>query len=703
MKIFDSIDLLHSQKLAEPQTLLGLHENKIVLWRPGAKQIYLEVNKKICEAKKVDPRGLFIFELTKKITPKQYRIYHSNGVLAHDPYAFLPEIGSLDLFLFNKGCHYQLYEVLGSKFKTIHSVEGVQFSVWAPHALAVFLVADFNYFDGRSHPMIKIGDSGIWSLFVPGIAEGEKYKYEIVTSNQKVLLKADPYANAFEFRPKNACVVSSVDSFCWTDQQWIEKRKSLDLNRPINVYEVHLGSWKRNNGNFLSYRELALELGSYVKKMGFTHVELLPVMEHPLDESWGYQVSGYFAPTSRFGSVKDFQFFIDHMHQLEIGVILDWVPAHFPMDDFSLFKFDGTSLYEYAEDHKGYHPHWNTAIFDYGKNEVVNFLIASALFWIEKMHVDGLRVDAVASMLYLDYGRNFGAWQPNKYGSNLNLEAIEFLKHLNSIVHQRAPGVLMIAEESSAFQGVTHFEGLGFDLKWNMGWMNDTLRYFQIDPFFRKHHQNILTFSLLYAFSESFALALSHDEVVHLKKSLLGKMPGPSWQKFASLRLIYSYMICHPGKKLFFMGGELAQEEEWNSQKSLDWENLNNKAPQQVHKMISDLNFLYLKKSQLWQRDFDWGGFEWVDFSDSDFSVISYFRKAGKKKTLLVVHNFSPEFLPNYFLKIKNLKKSIEIFNSDAQEYGGSGLVNPVCYIDSQGLRFNLSPLATMIFEVELE
>lgn len=703
MNVFQNTELLNSRTVSQPHKFLGLHDDKIFLWRPGAKIIHLEVDGKILEAQKIDAQGLFLCELSQKITPLQYRIYHCSGVLAHDPYAIFPEIGSVDHFLFNKGCHYQLFDVLGAHKKILKGVEGVQFSVWAPNALSVSLVADFNYFNGNLNPMSKMDDSGIWALFVPGIVEGEKYKFEIVTTDHKVLLKSDPYANAFEFRPRNACIVADVNSFKWTDEQWMKKRVGSDLNRPINIYEVHLGSWKRTNGNFLSYREIALQLGSYLKEMGFTHLELLPVMEHPLDESWGYQVSGYFAPTSRFGSVSDFQFFIDHMHSLGIGVILDWVPAHFPMDDFSLFKFDGSSLYEYAEDHKGYHPHWNTAIFDYGKNQVSNFLIASALFWIDKFHIDGLRVDAVASMLYLDYGRSFGAWHPNKFGTNLNLEAIEFLKHLNAVVHQKFPGVLMIAEESSSFQSVTNFEGLGFDFKWNMGWMNDTLRYFQIDPFFRKYHQNNLTFGLLYAFSEKFVLALSHDEVVHLKKSLLGKMPGPSWQKYASLRLLYSYMLCYPGKKLIFMGGEIAQETEWNSQKSLDWSVLEKNPAQRLQAMVRDLNLLYLKKSQFWERDFDWTGFEWVDFSDSDFSVISYLRKSSDKKNLLVVHNFSPEFLPNYFLKMSNLKKSVEIFNSDAREYGGDGKINPFVYVDLQGMRFCLSPLATMIFEVDFE
>lgn len=694
------LSLLLSGSHYDPHRFLGLHSEEIRLWRPGSNTVYLEVLGSIVEAVKVSSEGLFVYK-AKKIGPMDYKIYYTNGKLVHDPYAFLPCVGEMDAFLFGKGCHYEIYKVLGANHKTINGIEGVQFAVWAPNAQGISLIGDFNHFDGRLNPMRSMGSSGIWELFVPGIDAGEKYKFEIYTKNGSRLIKSDPFAFFSEIRPKTASIVANTQNFIWNDEHWLSKRKNSSLNQPMNIYEVHLGSWKKEEAQFPNYREIAKELAQYCKNMGFTHVELLPIMEHPLDESWGYQVTGFYAVTSRFGNISDFQFFVNHMHEMGIGVILDWVPAHFPTDDFALHRFDGTALYEHEDPQKGFHPHWNTAIFNYGRKEVCNFLIGSALFWVEQMHVDGIRVDAVASMLYLDYGRKAGEWVPNSDGSNYNLEAIEFLKHLNSIMHQRVPGSIMIAEESSSYQGVTHFEGLGFDLKWNMGWMNDTLRYFHRDPIYRKHHQNELTFSLLYSFSERFISVLSHDEVVHGKGSLIAKMPGPDWQKFAGVRLLYSYMIGHPGKKLFFMGGELGQWSEWNCIGELEWHLLQYPMHAGLQRMVKEINHLYLERSQLWEKDFDWTGYQWIDFSDTNQSVISYLRKSNQKNSLFFVHHFSPEFQMEYRVGLKGVKKIVEIFNTDAGKYGGSDQLNLDICIHENGISIRLSPLATMIFEVE--
>jgi len=695
--------LLMEGRHYDPHRFLGLHDGVIRIWRPGAEKVYLEVLKEIVEAKRVDDSGLFEYSLPKAISPFDYRIYHNSGKLAHDPYAFLPTIGEMDTYLFNKGCHYEIYEILGAKIRAFHGIHGVRFAVWAPNAKSVSLLADFNLFDGRVFPMRTMGASGIWELFVPEIGEGEKYKYEIRSPEGHLRVKSDPMAFYSEMRPNTASVVASVDSFAWGDGAWLERRTGGSLDRPINVYEVHLGSWRRYGPNFPGYRKLAEELAAYCKEMGFTHVELLPIMEHPLDESWGYQVTGFYSVTSRYGFIQDFQWFVDHLHREGIGVILDWVPAHFPFNDYSLIRFDGTALYEHEDPRKGTHPHWNTAIFNYGRKEVVNFLIGSALFWLEKMHVDGLRVDAVASMLYLDYGREPGEWIPNPDGSNFNIEAIEFLKHLNSIVHKRLPGVMMIAEESSSFQGVTHELGLGFDLKWNMGWMNDTLRYFHRDCVHRKYHQNELTFSILYAFSERFMSVLSHDEVVHGKGSLLSKMPGDDWQKFANLRLLYSYMIGHPGKKLLFMGGEIGQWAEWKVAGEIDWYLLQYPLHEGLKKMVKELNHFYINYFHLWQKDFDWHSYEWVDFSDADQSVISYVRRGSFGSSLLFVHHFTPTYQTNYKIKLGRIKKIREVFNTDQAKYGGSNQLNEKIAVSPDGFVIGVAPLATMIFEVTFE
>lgn len=699
----------------DPHRVLGLHEHdskqKVIrLWRPGANHVYLKLFDQIVEATCVHQAGLFEYYVPMHTTYTDYKIYHLNGLLDLDPYTFIPSIGEMDLYLFGKGVHYQLYHAMGGRLTTHQEISGVRFCLWAPNAKSVSLVGDFNFWDGRINPMRSLGSSGIWELFVPGLKEGEKYKFEIRSQSNELRLKADPMALSSEMRPATASVIANIDRFIWSDQSWVEKRQRENHEpKPLNIYEVHLGSWKKKDGwRFMNYREIAQELSSYCQKMGYTHVELMPIQEHPLDESWGYQVTGFYAVTSRFGTPEDFQWFVNHMHENSIGVILDWVPGHFPTDDFSLGRFDGTSLYEHSDYRQGFHPHWNTFIFNFGRNEVVNFLIANALFWFDKMHVDGLRVDAVASMLYLDYGREDGNWIPNKFGGKENLEAIEFLKHLNSIVHKEHPGVLMIAEESTSFNGVTRsveHAGLGFDMKWNMGWMNDTLRYFSRDSIYRQYHQNDLTFGLLYAFSEKFALVLSHDEVVHGKNSLLGKMSGDMWQQFANVRLLFSYMICQPGKKLLFMGGEIGQWNEWSSTGQIEWFLLQFPLHNGLHMMVQDINHFYIKNRTLWEKDFDSTGFEWVDFNDRHNSVISYLRKSSEG-ILLCVHNFTPNSIPDYILHLRNLSSVKEVFNTDEVKYGGSGQLNiqPEILNDPKGsasaLKIHLSPLATMIFRV---
>lgn len=705
---------LTKDALHDPHHLLGLHplskQSKVIrIFRPGAKTVHFELKGKIVEACRCHEAGLFTYEVPLDTNPLDYRIYHQNGLLAHDPYAFLPTFGELDQYLFAKGTHYDLYRKLGARLTTHEGVQGVKFSVWAPSAKSVSLIADFNFFDGRISPMRSLGGCGVWELFVPGLKAGEKYKFEIKTQTDLLLIKSDPYALSSELRPKTASVVADVESHTWSDSRWMQERQQKMLDRPFAIYEVHLGSWRRNHGNFLNYREIAHELAAYCVEMGFTHVELMPIAEHPLDESWGYQVTGFFAVTSRFGTPADFQYFVDYLHQQNIGVILDWVPGHFPTDDFSLSNFDGTSLYEHSDPRQGFHPHWSTNIFNFGRHEVSNFLLASALIWLDFYHIDALRVDAVASMLYLDYGREAGEWIPNAYGGKENLEAIEFLKHTNSVVHSHFPGVLTMAEESTSFAGVSHplaSNGLGFDFKWNMGWMNDTLRYFAIDPLFRTYHHNDLTFGLLYAFTEKFILVLSHDEVVHGKRSLLSKMPGDVWQKFANLRLLYSYMICQPGKKLLFMGAEIGQWNEWNATWEVEWPLLNFLPHKGVQNLVKEINHFYQSQQPLWDLDFSYTGFEWVDFQDSTNSVIAFRRKAKNGDQLLCTLNFSPTYHSEYVLDINGLHSIEELFNSDAERYGGSGKVNLPTEIlrDRQGhshaVKLQLAPLACMIFKI---
>jgi 1,4-alpha-glucan branching enzyme len=600
----------------------------------------------------------------------------------HDSYSFLPTLSDVDLYLFNAGDHHRIYEKLGAHDMEINGMGGVQFAVWAPGARSVSVIGEFNHWDRRFHAMRVLGSSGIWEIFIPGLQEGVLYKFQVRTQNGFVMDKADPYGREMELRPRTASKVNFLRGYEWHDKEWMEEReKGRDLARPLSAYEVHPGSWRRGeDGRFLTYHEMAEQLVPYLLKMGFTHLELLPIMEHPFDGSWGYQVTGYFAPTSRFGSPSDFMALVDCCHQNGIGVILDWVPAHFPKDAYALGQFDGTHLYEHADPRKGEHQDWGTYIFNYGRHEVKNFLVSNALFWLEKYHVDGLRIDAVASMLYLDYSRKPGAWIPNQYGGRENLEAIEFLKCMNSVVHQYYPGVMTIAEESTAWPGVTNTVengGLGFDLKWNMGWMHDILEYFTKDPIHRAHHHHNLTFVLLYAFTEKFMLPLSHDEVVHGKGSLLGKMPGDLWQKFANCRLLFSLMWAFPGKKLLFMGGEFAQWDEWNHEKSIDWSLLKYDTHRGVHLLMEELGRLYGKERALYEVDFHYSGFEWVDFQDAASSVISFDRKSRDgQETITAVFNFTPVPRTGHRVGVRFPGSYAEIFNSDSTCYGGSNMGN---------------------------
>jgi len=642
---------------------------------------------------KIRPEGLFEVALPGvgefAPAPSSYRIrFHTQygeSVENFDTYAFPFLLTEFDLYLMGEGRHYDAYEKLGAHLKTVDGVRGVHFAVWAPNARRVSVVGDFNYWDGRVDPMRFRGSSGIWELFVPELHEGAIYKFEIVGGNDAVLpLKADPFAFSSELRPNTGSVVARIDQHRWSDSEWIEKRARKNwLESPISIYEVHLGSWRRvpeEHDRWLSYGELGDQLIPYVQGLGYSHIELLPVMEHPYDGSWGYQTLGYFAATSRFGSPSDFMGFVDRCHQAGLGVILDWTPAHFPRDTHGLALFDGTHVYEHEDPRQGSHPDWGTLVYNYGRNEVQNYLISNALFWLDKYHIDGLRVDAVASMLYLDYSRKPGEWIPNRFGGRENLSAIDFFKRLNEVSHQRFPGILTIAEESTSWPSVsrpTYLGGLGFSLKWNMGWMNDTLQYFSKDPVYRRYEHNRLTFSLLYAFSENFVLPFSHDEVVHGKNSLLHKMPGDPWQQFANLRLLFAYQFAHPGKKLLFMGQEIAQRREWSETRSLDWHLLQYESHRGVQTLVRDLNKLLASQPALHQVDLDWQGFEWLDANDSDNSVFSFVRR-GKNPDdlLLVVINATPVVRYGYRIGVPRAGHFDEILNTDATVYGGSNVGN---------------------------
>ncbi len=647
----------------------------------------------------------------------QYRIVATNGHerFVYDPYFFLPQMGELDLYLFGQGDHHKIYEKLGAHPMEVNSVKGVYFAVWAPNARNVSVIGNFNVWHGGKHQMRVLGSSGVWELFVPDIGVGEVYKYEVKDQSGNIFEKSDPYGFHFEVRPASGSIVADLSKHKWADQEWLDRRGRTDpLAQPISIYEVHLGSWMRvvEDGNrFLTYRELAHELVEYVKKMGYTHIQLLPVAEHPFDASWGYQVLGYFAPTSRFGTPEDFQYFVDYCHRNDIGVIVDWVPAHFPRDAHGLAYFDGTHLYEHADPRMGEHQDWDTKIFNFDRNEVRNFLIANTLFWFEKYHIDGIRVDAVASMIYLDYSRKEGEWIPNQFGGRENLGAIDFLKRLNELIFSYYPGVLSIAEESTAWPGVskpTYLGGLGFNLKWNMGWMNDFLTYTSKDPVHRKYHHNMITFALLYAFHENFVLVLSHDEVVHGKGALLNKMPGDMWQKFANLRALLAFMFGHPGKKLLFMGTEIGQWDEWEEAHSLDWHLLEYEPHRKLQLFVKELNRVYRNEPALYQVDFDHAGFEWIDFMDSDNSIITFMRKASDSKDLLVfVCNFTPVYREDYRVGVPLHCEYKELLNSDSEMYWGSnkgnygGLWSDEIAWHNQPYSLNLKipPLATMIFK----
>ena len=594
-------------------------------------------------------------------------------------------ISELDTYLFAKGRHYEIYEKMGAHLAEEDGKAGTYFSVWAPNARSVSVVGDFNNWDRTAHPMQPVQQSGIWDIFVPGVKAGDLYKFAVETSQGYTVLKADPYGNQSQLRPDNASVVADIRYFDWTDQAWRKAHQEKKTESPMAIYEVHPGSWKKDPsmpGEFYNFKKLAVELADYVLEMGYTHVELIGLSEHPFDGSWGYQVSGYYAPTARYGTPADFMYFVNYMHDHGIGVILDWVPAHFPKDEFGLGRFDGTALYEHQDPRKGEHPEWGTYCFNYGRTEVSNFLVANALFWIEKFHVDGLRVDAVASMLYLDFGRSSGNWIPNEDGGNQNYEAITFLKHLNSIVAQRNPGAMMIAEESTAWPKVTgdvYDGGLGFTYKWNMGWMHDFLEYMKSDPIFRKYHQNQITFSFMYAYSENYVLVLSHDEVVHLKKSMIYKMPGTMPEKFGNLRAAYGLMMMHPGKKLLFMGQDFAQTAEWNEAKSLDW-HLLEKYPehQQLNHYYCDLLHFYQNEPALYELDDSPEGFAWINGSDAEHNMLTFCRMTKDKKNCLLCHfNFSPVAYENFQSGVLCPGTYTEVFNSNAAEYGGTGLVNP--------------------------
>ncbi len=608
-----------------------------------------------------------------------------------DPYIFEPVIDPIDISQYNEGLHYEIYEKLGSHPMEVDGVYGTLFAVWAPNAERVSVVGNFNNWDGRRYQMRKLDYSGIFEIFIPGDFEDEIYKYEIRSKSGEVFMKSDPYAFTSEIRPANASRVTKLD-YKWNDGQWMEKRDKKALAKaPVNIYEVHLGSWKRpdDGREFLNYREIARALSKYMKEMGYTHVELMPVMEHPYDPSWGYQVTGYYAPTSRYGKPTDFMYFVDYMHEQGLGVIIDWVPAHFPKDEHGLGRFDGSHLYEHENPMKGEHPHWGTYIFNYGRNEVRNFLVANALYWADKYHVDGIRMDAVASMLYLDYGKADGEWSPNMYGGNENLEAVEFIKELNSKMNELYPQVMMIAEESTAWPMMTHSideGGLGFDFKWNMGWMNDFLKYICLDPLYRKYHHNEITFSMVYAYSENFVLVLSHDEVVHEKRSMIEKMPGGYEDKFSNLRAAYGFMAAHPGKKLLFMGQEFAQMKEFNESTELDWSLFEFDAHRCIYEYVKELNSLYIKEPALHERDYEPDGFAWISANDANRSIISFERRGEKEKdTLLVVCNFNNVDAKNYKLAVPSAGNWKEIFSSDNAKFGGEGHNNKVVKKSKEG------------------
>ena len=724
------IDELKSGIINAPKHLLGNHDygdgQVIMVYRPHAEKVCVvsPTGKNRDEMECLSDGVYGFYSAKKKYKGTKYRIEttYQDGttVVTADAYAFDSQITDFDTYLFAEGKHYDVYEKFGAHPMTIDGVKGTYFAVWAPHARRVSVVGDFNMWDGALNPMQMMQTSGIYELFIPDVAPGAVYKYQILTRDGEILYKADPYGNQCQVRPDNANVVADLTGYKWKDTDWIENRKQqtreTELKKPMAIYECHLGSWKKkiedSDFGFYTYRELAKMLCDYVKKMGYTHVELMGTAEYPFDGSWGYQVTNYYAPTSRYGSPEDFMYFVDHMHANGIGVILDWVPAHFPRDAHGLGRFDGMPLYEHPDPRRGEHPDWGTYIFDFGRNEVSNFLTAHALFWEEKFHVDALRVDAVASMLYLDYGKQDGQWLPNKDGGNENYDAIELLRKINTVMEERNPGAFLIAEESTAWAGVTapaSMKGLGFLYKWNMGWMNDFLEYMKMDPYFRSFNHNRLTFSLSYTYAENYVLVISHDEVVHLKCSMLNKMPGVEKDKFANLRTAYGFMYGHPGKKLLFMGQEFGQLREWSEARSLDWFLLDQPLHKKMQKWVADLNHMYTTYDACYYNDNNQMGFEWTKVDDANTSIIAFVRR-GKtvKDQLLFVCNFVPVERKDYWIGVPCLTEYEEIINSDAKIYGGSGTKNGTvkafeekCDRMPYAISIDIAPLSMMVFKYD--
>ena len=723
-------DELKNGVINAPKHLLGNHDygdgQVITVYRPYAEKVcVVSPTGKNREEMECLAEGFYgFYSAKKKYKGTKYRIEttYQDGttVVTADAYAFDSQITEFDTYLFAEGKHYDVYEKFGAHPMTIDGVKGTYFAVWAPHARRVSVVGDFNMWDGALNPMQMMQTSGIYELFIPDVAPGAVYKYQILTRDGEILYKADPYGNQCQVRPDNANVVADLTGYKWKDTDWIENRKQqtreTELKKPMAIYECHLGSWKKkiedSDFGFYTYRELAKMLCDYVKKMGYTHVELMGIAEYPFDGSWGYQVTNYYAPTSRYGSPEDFMYFVDHMHANGIGVILDWVPAHFPRDAHGLGRFDGMPLYEHPDPRRGEHPDWGTYIFDFGRNEVSNFLTANALFWVEKFHVDALRVDAVASMLYLDYGKQDGQWLPNKDGGNENYDAIELLRKINTVMEERNPGAFLIAEESTAWAGVTapaSMKGLGFLYKWNMGWMNDFLEYMKMDPYFRSFNHNRLTFSLSYTYAENYVLVISHDEVVHLKCSMLNKMPGVEKDKFANLRTAYGFMYGHPGKKLLFMGQEFGQLREWSEARSLDWFLLDQPLHKKMQKWVADLNHMYTTYDACYYNDNNQMGFEWTKVDDANTSIIAFVRR-GKtvKDQLLFVCNFVPVERKDYWIGVPCLTEYEEIINSDAKIYGGSGTKNgkvkafeEKCDRMPYAISIDIAPLSMMVFKYD--
>ena len=707
----------------EPHHILGMHEIKRKKTRLIAVRVFIPQAKRVVviddadgtnyELHKIHIDGFYeaVINRDKWFKYQLDITFHNDDHLkTYDPYSFAPSISELDRYLFGEGTHYEIYDKLGAHTMTLDGVDGVSFTVWAPNAARVSVIGSFNSWDGRRHQMRTLGSSGIWEIFIPGLKNRDKYKFELRSQNGLVFEKTDPFGSFFELRPSTATFIHDR-TYQWSDDEWIACRnRENPLKHAMNIYEVHLGSWLYNHSEnrFYSYSELADRLIPYVKSMHYTHIEIMGISEHPFDGSWGYQVTGYYAPTSRYGSPDEFMAFIDRAHHEGIGVILDWVPAHFPKDTHGLSNFDGTALYEHLDSRQGEHPDWGTLIFNFGRKEVKNFLIGSALMWIEKYHIDGLRVDAVASMIYLDYGKEPGQWVPNQYGGKENLDAIEFLRHMNSVILGRYSHILMIAEESTAWGGVSRppeTGGLGFNLKWNMGWMNDFLSYISKDPIYKKYHHNQLTFSMVYAYTENFVLIVSHDEVVHGKCSFISKMPGDLWQKFANLRAALGFMYGHPGKKLLFMGSEFGQFVEWSESRELDWFLLEYPHHAQTHEFVKDLNLFYKSDRPCWYNDFSGGGFEWIDCNDAERSMLSFIRRGKTNKEITIfAYNFTPVVYENHRLSVPFKADYREVMNSDDPKYGGSGVINTGALIaeDSHGgysIGLRMPPLGMVIIK----